>query len=156
MGTGIPDFDLYRELEVHLAASTETIEAAYRSLIRRHHPDVWGDAQTRRVQRLNVAREWLTDPSLRRRYDELHRRPLASSSGVGLGSTAPLDRRPSTASDDGHFERARMFPIVLGIVGASLVLGPVATGIGASVVTVAAFALGLVLTVYASALVLTR
>lgn len=35
----IPEYDLYKVLEVDPEASTETIEAAHRSLVRRFHPD---------------------------------------------------------------------------------------------------------------------
>lgn len=65
----IPDLDLYRELEVDPAASTATIDAAYRSLMKRHHPDLAGQLGVKRSKRLNLAHEWLTDPERRRRYD---------------------------------------------------------------------------------------
>ena len=55
-----PDFDLYEELEVSPRASEEVIQAAYRTL-----------AQTfsARMVRLNVAREFLSDPLKRADYD---------------------------------------------------------------------------------------
>ncbi len=67
----VPEFDLYAELEVSERASVETIEAAWRSLAKRNHPDVAPDTGTGalRMARLNVARDWLTDPELRSRYD---------------------------------------------------------------------------------------
>lgn len=40
---GLPNFDPYRELEVDPNASVETIEAAYKALMRRHHPDKGND-----------------------------------------------------------------------------------------------------------------
>jgi curved DNA-binding protein CbpA len=43
------------------------IEAAYRSLVKRHHPDVAASADDQRMKRLNLARDWLTDPIRRRR-----------------------------------------------------------------------------------------
>ena len=66
----IPEFDLYRELEVDPNATTETIEAAWRSLAKRFHPDVARGADAERIARLNLARDWLADPDRRRRYDE--------------------------------------------------------------------------------------
>ena len=71
MAERIPAFDLYFELEVHDRASTETIEAAYRSLAKRNHPDTSTDreAAAHRMVRLNVARDWLTDSERRARYD---------------------------------------------------------------------------------------
>lgn len=65
----IPDFDLYDELEVSDRASTETIEAAWKSLLKRNHPDVVGSAATDRAIRLNQAHDWLVDPERRRTYD---------------------------------------------------------------------------------------
>ncbi|HEY8169685.1 MAG TPA: DnaJ domain-containing protein, partial [Candidatus Limnocylindria bacterium] len=66
----IPRFDLYEELEVSRFASAEVIEAAYRTLVKRHHPDLGEAADPDRIKRLNVAHGWLTSPSLRARYDE--------------------------------------------------------------------------------------
>lgn len=82
----IPDFDLYRDLEIDPAASFETIEAAWRSLVRRNHPDTAGDeaAATERVKRLNVAHDWLSNAEKRAEYDRTRR--------------APLINRPSTES----------------------------------------------------------
>ena len=65
----VPEFDLYDELEVSRAASAETITAAYRSLVKRYHPDT-GVSAPDRIKRLNIAYEWLTDPVNRRRFDE--------------------------------------------------------------------------------------
>lgn len=67
-----PDFDPYAELEVDRTASPATIEAAWKSLVKRHHPDTGatgGDSQ--RIKRLNLARDWLVDPALRARYDAM-------------------------------------------------------------------------------------
>ena len=72
MPESIPEFDLYLELEVHELASVETVEAAWRSLSKRFHPDVTCESveSVDRMTRLNVARTWLTDPVLRRACDE--------------------------------------------------------------------------------------
>ena len=66
-----PDFDLYAELEVSPRASQETIEAAWRSLLKRHHPDTAADPRTatEATKRLNVAHDWLADPRKRKLYD---------------------------------------------------------------------------------------
>jgi hypothetical protein len=73
----IPTIDLYRELEVDPAASSETIDAAWKSLLKRHHPDVASDSEAtlQRVKRLNLAHEWLSDPAHRALYDRARRRP---------------------------------------------------------------------------------
>ncbi len=65
----IPRFDLYGELEVSRQASVAAIEAAYRRLVKQHHPDVARSEDLERIKRLNLAREWLTDLERRRRYD---------------------------------------------------------------------------------------
>lgn len=66
----IPDDDLYARLELPSDASPEAIELAWRSLLRRHHPDVDQDpAALDRAKRINVAHDWLGDPDLRARYD---------------------------------------------------------------------------------------
>jgi hypothetical protein len=65
----LPADDLYGRLEVPVGASFEAIEIAWRSLLRRHHPDVAGSAGLELAKRINVAHDWLSDPDLRRRYD---------------------------------------------------------------------------------------
>ena len=65
----IPRDDLYGELEVSRQASVAAIEAAYRRLVKEHHPDVARSDDVERIKRLNLAREWLTDLDRRRRYD---------------------------------------------------------------------------------------
>src|SRR3954466_3178601 len=62
----LPRFDLYGGLEVSPFASVGTIEAAYRALVKQHHPDVASGDESR-MTRLNLAREWLADPELRTR-----------------------------------------------------------------------------------------
>ncbi len=65
----IPRFDLYEELEVSRQATSSVIEAAYRVLVKRHHPDVATQDDGDQIKRLNVAREWLISPGKRARYD---------------------------------------------------------------------------------------
>ena len=63
------DFDPYEELEVSRSASRETIDAAYRSLSKKSHPDVAGDVGEAKAVRVNVAHELLTDPDRRAAWD---------------------------------------------------------------------------------------
>jgi curved DNA-binding protein CbpA len=65
----LPPDDLYANLEIAVDASPEVIEVAWRSLLRRHHPDVAGESGLARSKRINVAHDWLGDPVLRARYD---------------------------------------------------------------------------------------
>ncbi len=70
-GALVPEDDLYARLEVETDASSEAIELAWRALLKQHHPDVAGDdaAALERAKRINVAHDWLSDPSQRARYD---------------------------------------------------------------------------------------
>lgn len=105
----VPKFDLYRELEVDPQATTETIEAAYRSLIRRHHPDA-GSGTGWRATRLNLAREWLTDPARRALYDaEIERLGQGRISGPTELSKARVISYPRL-----------MLGLALGIMGIAL------------------------------------
>ncbi|HET7828663.1 MAG TPA: J domain-containing protein [Candidatus Limnocylindrales bacterium] len=110
----VPDDDLYARLEVAVDASPEAIEVAWRALLKRHHPDVAGGdaAADDRAKRINVAHDWLSDPSLRARYDAERlglapvthgrrgstRRPGYRPRGAG-SSGAARPRRPSTRPD---------------------------------------------------------
>ncbi len=81
----LPPFDLYRELGVPPWADRVTIEAAYRTLMKIHHPDVASDPGVglERGKRLNIARQWLTDPERRRRFDQ--------SLGLGWRARPPCE-----------------------------------------------------------------
>jgi hypothetical protein len=69
----LPDY--YAVLQVHPNADAEVIEAAYRQLMKKHHPDVAGDDPVRaaanhaRSKTINEAFRVLRDPEQRRRYD---------------------------------------------------------------------------------------
>ena len=51
-------------------ASAVELKAAYRSLVKQHHPDAGGDEH--RIRELNAAWEVLGDPHRRAEYDRLH------------------------------------------------------------------------------------
>lgn len=120
----IPAFDLYHELEVSPTASAATVDAAWRSLVKRHHPDTFAteadrEAADARIRRLNIAHDWLSDPERRERYDRereltgqgawsgIHRQSTAgtgvtstgaASSGVAGGATPPTPDETDWAS----------------------------------------------------------
>ncbi|MFN9644437.1 MAG: J domain-containing protein [Cyanobacteriota bacterium] len=77
--------DLYAVLGVSPAATTAEIKAAYRTLVKRHHPDAGGDE--RRIVALNAAWEVLGDGDRRRRYDAEHQGRRESLGGKGQRNT---------------------------------------------------------------------
>lgn len=87
----VPTDDLYARLGVPLDASPEAIELAWRGLLRKHHPDVAGPDALELAKRINVAHDWLSDPVLRRSYDE-------DRAGVGRSRRRGDDRAATTAA----------------------------------------------------------
>jgi len=83
-----PARSLYEILQVDPQAEPEVLEAAYRRLARKYHPDVSGSAAAvERMKELNAAYEVLRDPGRRAEYDrDLH---------DGLGAWADFDLRES-------------------------------------------------------------
>src|SRR4029453_5572604 len=101
-------FDPYKELEVDPGASPETIHAAWKSLLRRNHPDRAPDpgAAVAKAKRLNQAHDLLTDPVLRAAYDldrarraRASSQPSASMPGAAAATPpAPGRSRPAAAA----------------------------------------------------------
>ncbi len=82
---------LYRILQVDPAAEDVVIHAAYRALMKRHHPDAGGTAHA--AERLNAAYATLRDPARRARYDRsLPGRRVTSIAVPSETSRAPLAR----------------------------------------------------------------
>ncbi|HEY7295904.1 MAG TPA: J domain-containing protein [Dehalococcoidia bacterium] len=84
--------NLYAILGVEVAASTDEIRAAYRSLAQRFHPDHNPNdlAAAHRMQEINEAFAVLTTPERRRAYDEAlaiaaHASTAAPAHGAGRG-----------------------------------------------------------------------
>ena len=64
------DPDYYKILQIDPEAEPEIIEAAYRRLARKYHPDVSKSPDAvQRMQQINVAYEVLRDPAKRAEYD---------------------------------------------------------------------------------------
>jgi hypothetical protein len=64
-----PKPQLYEILEVSPRASQETIEAAYKSLARRYHPDVNKNKTGEIMKHINMAYQVLNDPGKRAAYN---------------------------------------------------------------------------------------
>ncbi len=78
--------DLYRVLQVDPGADPDVIQAAYRVLARKHHPDLVDDEQG--MKALNAAWEILGDAVLRARYDRERGEAAVQAAGRG-GRAAP-------------------------------------------------------------------
>jgi curved DNA-binding protein CbpA len=92
-----PDFNAYQVLQVDPRAEDIVLEAAFRVLARRYHPD--GEApDPARMAEINRAYNLLRTPVLRRKYDRDHGlRPV----GPGLGTvTAPMPNPAPRAADN--------------------------------------------------------
>jgi hypothetical protein len=133
----IPEFDLYAELNVAPFADADAIERAWRAGVRSVHPDraVTGDerAATTRTARLNIAREWLMDPTKRARYDLL-RRPgprieIPTIDPLGGWPTRPRRRPPHWLT---FLSQAVLVAVVIATV--TLAIGP-----GTNLLTLVAF-----------------
>jgi molecular chaperone DnaJ len=72
--------DPYAVLGVSPAATAAEIKAAYRTLVKRHHPDAGGDDT--RIVALNAAWEVLRDGERRRRYDAEHQGRRGGATGA--------------------------------------------------------------------------
>jgi len=93
--------DAYRVLQVDPSAEQIVIQAAYRVLARRFHPDGY-QPDVHRMAELNRAYGLLRDPETRRRYDlkrtMLHAQPIAvTSTGGRVDAWTPRRTPPEPA-----------------------------------------------------------
>ena len=109
----MPDpIDPYKTLQVDPEADPEVIQAAYRRLARKYHPDIMpGPEAARRMVAINRAWALLEDPEARAAYDheraEVTRREKRRSTGAGV---RPEDSDEPTGPGPGrtqHRSRSR-------------------------------------------------
>jgi len=86
-----PGQDPYRVLGIAPTASAAEIKAAYRALVKQHHPDAGGDDHT--ILALNAAWEVLGDPQRRAEYDRRH-----AGCSTAATATAAVGRAARSAS----------------------------------------------------------
>ena len=106
-------FDPYAILQVSQDADQDVLQAAYRALARRFHPDHSDDPRaSEKMAQLNAAWETLGDPDRRATYDRTHlagvildtpartstatRPATGGPSGGGAPAAAPTAHRPAT------------------------------------------------------------
>ena len=121
--------DYYDILQVSPSAEPEVIEAAYKRLARKYHPDVDRDpAATERMRDLNEAYEMLSDPAGRAEYD-LHRSRGASvsdySTGEGPVETSVVHGSPGNIRRTFFFWLRWLAVLPAGILSVILVSFPV-------------------------------
>jgi curved DNA-binding protein CbpA len=101
------EFDAYKTLQVDPEADPEVIQAAYRRLAQKWHPDVAsGPEAEARMVAINRAWELLADPTSRATYDR-QRAADARSHARAAGQTNGPATGPATASSSTEAHGAR-------------------------------------------------
>jgi curved DNA-binding protein CbpA len=86
----MPDPDLYKVLQVDPEADPDVIQAAYRRLAQKFHPDLTSAPEAvARMVLINRAWETLRDPDARSAYDRLRAADLHARRPGGSGHIAP-------------------------------------------------------------------
>jgi curved DNA-binding protein CbpA len=92
--------DPYKVLQVDPEAEDEVIEAAYRRLARKYHPDVAPGAESvQRMVRINQAWELLKDPVRRAAVDRARERAVASAARASAANPHPRSPAQPTTPD---------------------------------------------------------
>ena len=140
----LPAFDCYRVLGVAVSATTDEIEVAFRSAAKRDHPDLHEDAAgaTLRMQRLNLARSWLTDPQRRARYDEARGLRAVGRGRTDLPEIDPLGSWPDRPGE--HRSDSMAGPILASLASMVLLM-MIFLGLGSWLTVGIALAAGVVL-----------
>jgi len=89
--------DYYEILQVHRSADPDVVEAAYKKLIFKHHPDRGGDPDT--AKRITGAYYVLKDQTRRREYDSAYTQWTTSPSSATRNAYLDIDEIPQSAID---------------------------------------------------------
>lgn len=90
--------DAYKVLQVDPEAEDEVIQAAYRRLARKYHPDLTGGAEAAaRMAAINAAWELIGEPAARAAYDRT-RATVGSGAGHPASTEAPAGAGNAPAS----------------------------------------------------------
>ncbi len=105
--------DPYKVLQVDSEAEDEVIQAAYRRLAQKYHPDVAGQDGAARMTSINAAWELLRDPTRRAAHDRERKAAERAASGATAAAARPAapatprpDARTSTPGTRGPAEAA--------------------------------------------------
>ncbi|HLW00963.1 MAG TPA: J domain-containing protein [Ktedonobacterales bacterium] len=95
---GMPRPDYYKILQVDPLAEEEVVEAAYRRLARKYHPDVYaGPDASERMRELNLAYSVIGDAAQRLAYDNARQREAARAEAqAALTQQSSMARRTTT------------------------------------------------------------
>jgi hypothetical protein len=102
-----PDIDYYKVLQVDPSAEPEVIEASYRALSKKYHPDRnSAPGASGRMSQINTAYDVLRDPSKRQDYDQLrnaarfvsHTPTNRPTSSPVSSATSPVSRPTSSTT----------------------------------------------------------
>lgn len=88
--------NLYEILQVDPRAEPEVLEAAFRRLARKYHPDVSGTEGDGRMKEINAAYQVLRDPKQRAEYDSLVLEPNGFSTGNGSPAASEPEQSMQT------------------------------------------------------------
>jgi curved DNA-binding protein CbpA len=97
--------DAYKTLQVDPEADVEVIQAAYRRLAQKYHPDTAGPDAANRMVAINEAWALLRDPASRAEYDrERSARPSRPRAAAPPPADAASDRRAPSGGPSTPFE----------------------------------------------------
>ncbi len=92
--SGTPSSDYYKILQVDPLAEAEVVEAAYRRLARKYHPDVYaGPDAAERMRELNLAYSVIGNAAKRRAYDLARQRRVAVQEALAAEVQQSMARR---------------------------------------------------------------